>query len=686
MFEITGYTPNELIQLSSPEIVPKEDLQYLIEQLSKHSKKKVALTKDIPIVRKDKRIVYCDATSKLMKIGNNEFVVGFLRDVTEQKKAEKQIKELAKFPAENPTPVLRISKDNSILYANKPAETFMENLKQTKSQSLPILLKESVQGSLKSGSSVIVENDYTDRIYSFVVTPVIEEDYVNVYGRDITEQKKAEDALMASIEKYRELINGMNDTALVLDFEGKIIDANKTAVEVLGYSKEELLSSTPQLFDATLKPEAIRNLVEQMKTHSLLVFETTHRTKKGKVFPVEISTSRVMYNGKPAILSIARDITERKKADEALRESEEKYRTIINSMNDSAWIIDFDENIIDANEAAIKMLGYSKEELLSMKPRDFDENISDKQAQTLVHKVKAGEKYVFETLHTAKSGKKIPVELSTSFIMYQGKPAVLSIARDITERKKAQLALNATMHLLQQSNQELESYTYVVSHDLKAPLRTLRSFGSFILEDYADKLDETGKDYLNRMINAAAHMDTLIEDLLVLSRVGRKYTEFEQTDLNQVLAEIQSDIEMTIKERHAKIVVDKLPVLLVQRVWIKQLFMNLMNNALKFNESEMPTVKISYQETDVDHLFKVQDNGIGIDEKYHKRIFNLFERAPTEKKYEGTGAGLSICKKIVEQLGGKIWVESTVGKGSTFMFNIPKERKKSGENEHDEQK
>jgi chemotaxis family two-component system sensor kinase Cph1 len=150
-------------------------------------------------------------------------------------------------------------------------------------------------------------------------------------------------------------------------------------------------------------------------------------------------------------------------------------------------------------------------------------------------------------------------------------------------------------------------------------------------------------------------------------------------DLNERLKEILADLEATIKERNAKIIVDKLPTIHVHRIWKRQLFMNLISNALKFNESKTPKIEVLYEERENDHLFKVRDNGIGIEEKYLERIFNLFERAPTEKKYDGTGAGLAICKKIVEHLGGKIRVESTPGKGSTFIFTIPKELKQTKE-------
>jgi PAS domain S-box-containing protein len=498
---------------------------------------------------------------------------------------------------------------------------------------------------------------------------------------DITARKKMENELKESLLKFRTIFEGATDGILAADPETrKFAFGNPRIYEILGYSFDEL----PKLTVVDIIPKedlafALEQFQKQIERKISISRNIPILRKDKTVIYCDISSRLMKIGNQQFLIGFFRDVTEQKRVQEALLDSEEKYRAIINTMNDSVWVIDFDGKFIDVNDAAGKNLGYSREELLSMGILDIDDALTPEQINGLIESVKKNKKLVFETAHKTKDGKKIPIEISTGLIKYQQKPAILSIDRDITERKRAQLAIDAAMHQLEQSNKELESYTYVVSHDLKAPLRTIRSFGSFILEDYAQRLDETGKDYLNRMINAASHMDTLIEDLLVLSRVGRKYTEFEQTDLNKILEEIQLDLEMTIKEHNTTIVVDKLPVLLVQRVWMKQLFMNLISNALKFNESKTPKIEVLYQENENEHLFKVRDNGIGIEEKYQTIIFDLFERAPTEKKYEGTGAGLSICKKIVEQLGGKIWVESTPGKGSTFMFNIPKEKKKSGE-------
>jgi len=226
---------------------------------------------------------------------------------------------------------------------------------------------------------------------------------------------------------------------------------------------------------------------------------------------------------------------------------------------------------------------------------------------------------------------------------------------------------------LELSNKDLDDYTYAVSHDLKAPIRTIKAFSSFLEEDYGAILDETGKDCLRRVASAATNMDRLIEELLLLSRVGRKFTNLEVVNLNELLEEIKSDQVAILNDKKASLIVENLPKITIQRIWLKQLISNLINNGLKFNKSLNPTVQVSYTVDDESYTFSVKDNGIGIDEKYYSQIFKLFERLHSSEEYEGTGAGLSISKKIAEYFGGKIWVESKPGVGSTFYFTIPKE-------------
>jgi light-regulated signal transduction histidine kinase (bacteriophytochrome) len=272
------------------------------------------------------------------------------------------------------------------------------------------------------------------------------------------------------------------------------------------------------------------------------------------------------------------------------------------------------------------------------------------------------------------SATKVPIKSENGHVM-----GIVGISRDITDMrnaeealKKSETALLETNKLLRQSNTDLENYTYVVSHDLKAPLRAIKAFSTFLIEDYGDKLDENAQEYLQRIAKAVSNMNDLIEDLLLLSRVGRKFMDVETVDLNNLLEEIVIDLEPVIHKHNGKVKYGGLPIMQVQRIWMKQFFMNLIDNGLKYNKSENPTVDVSFKDGGEEYLFKVQDNGIGIDKKYHERIFNLFERLHTQEEYEGTGAGLAICRKIAEHLNGRIWVESKEGKGSTFFFALPK--------------
>jgi signal transduction histidine kinase len=229
---------------------------------------------------------------------------------------------------------------------------------------------------------------------------------------------------------------------------------------------------------------------------------------------------------------------------------------------------------------------------------------------------------------------------------------------------------------LERSNRDLDDYTYVVSHDLKAPLRTIKSFITFLMEDYGIKLDEKGNDYLERVSNAATNMGGLIEDLLLLSRVGRKFVDLEEVNLNELLGEIRCDQAGILQEGGASLMIGELPTLDLQRVWAKQLFSNLVNNGLKFNRSQHPVVEVSCTEDQGKFTFSVKDNGIGIDEGKIPQLFKIFVRLHSSEEFEGTGAGLAICKKVVEYFGGRIWIESRVGVGSTFFFTIPRRASK----------
>jgi len=225
---------------------------------------------------------------------------------------------------------------------------------------------------------------------------------------------------------------------------------------------------------------------------------------------------------------------------------------------------------------------------------------------------------------------------------------------------------------LEAVNRELEDYTYVVSHELKEPLRSLRIFTHFLLEDYVDRLDGQGRDYVERLHRAARRLSGLVDDLLMLSRIGREDMAFEPVPLHELVAGAREELAALLEQTNADVEVQRLPVVTCQRMLMGEVFKNLIANGVRFNEEDRPVVEVSCAERDGAYRVSFRDNGIGIEEPQLDAIFGIFTQLHPREKYGGTGAGLAICKKIVEAHGGRIWAESTPGVGTIFHFTIPK--------------
>jgi len=256
---------------------------------------------------------------------------------------------------------------------------------------------------------------------------------------------------------------------------------------------------------------------------------------------------------------------------------------------------------------------------------------------------------------------------------------------DISDRRATEEKLASERKTLEKVNLELDSFVYTASHDLRAPLRGINSFSKFIEEDYADRLDDEGRDYLKRIRNGVGRMTRLIDDLLALSRISRQKNPYEEAKVEEIIQAVKERLEFDIEHSCVELIIQKgLPVIRCDRVKITEVFLNLLNNAIKFSQKKnaaplnvggglgAPKVEVGYAEKNGDYQFSVKDNGIGIDPKHHERIFGIFQRLHTREEYEGTGAGLSIVKRVIDDHQGRIWIESTPGKGSAFYFTIPK--------------
>jgi signal transduction histidine kinase len=246
-----------------------------------------------------------------------------------------------------------------------------------------------------------------------------------------------------------------------------------------------------------------------------------------------------------------------------------------------------------------------------------------------------------------------------------------SVSTEITERKQSEERLRETSEELARSNAELELFAYVASHDLQEPLRMVSSYVQLLARRYKGRLNSDADEFIAFAVDGATRMQRLINDLLMYSRVGTKGRPFEPTDCNTVLGQSLVNLSATIEENRAVITSDDLPTVMADETQVAQLFQNLLSNAVKFRGEDSPRIHISCEQENNEWIFSVSDNGIGIDPGYHERIFAIFQRLHGKSEYPGTGIGLAICKKIVERHGGRMWLDSEPGKGSTFYSTIP---------------
>ena len=509
-------------------------------------------------------------------------------------------------------------------------------------------------------------------------------------ARDVTERKKAESALHQAQEDLRQhatMFDAAHDAIMTLDPEGRITYWNRGAERLYGWAKQEAEGQNANALLRTRFPESREELWPKLMESGRWEGELIHVTRDG--VPVTVASSWTMINDErgnaTAILEISSDVTERKKAELALAESEAKLRTTFATMADGIVITGLDEKVADCNDAILHLTQRSRDEILGkpfvdLLPPEFRSLIHD--ARKLLvgaifgttgpgHREKEPVRTDFHVL--GKTGERVDIEADISLIEDASRQpaAFLIVARDVTERKRMEQRLDSTLADLQRSNAELEQFAYIASHDLQEPLRMITSYVQIIEEDYTGKLDADADEYIAFTVDGAKRMQTLIDDLLAYSRVGTRGEPFMPTSMNRVLSEAIANLEVAIEESHAVVTHDQLPTVLGDESQLIQLFQNLLGNAIKFRGDDAPMIHVGVEETKDGWVFSVRDNGIGIDIQYAERIFTVFQRLHARDDYPGTGIGLAVVKKIVERHGGRIWVESEPAQGSTFYFTLP---------------
>ncbi len=498
---------------------------------------------------------------------------------------------------------------------------------------------------------------------------------------DITERKRAEEALRSSEERFSKAFHA-NPAAMTFTrlSDGVVTDVNDSYQQIFGFSREEIIGHTASEKNIITTPGTAEEALERLRNHpSLRNVEASLRTKSGKIVSVLLSNEVVEVNGEACALSSMVDITERKQAEEARRHSEERFSKAFHA-NPAVMMLTrlADGVVIDVNESYHKIFGYSREEVIDHAAHELNILMQPAAPERTLERLREFQSLRnYEASLRTKGGKIVSVLLSNEPVEVNGEACLLSSMVDITERKQAEVALQQTADELTRSNAELEQFAYVASHDLQEPLRAVTGMLQLLQHRYQGQLDERADEFIGHAVDGATRMQALIKDLLALSRVGTKGKPFEPVGATELLQIVLANLGVSIGESGAVITYDALPTVLADATQLMQLFQNLVGNAIKFHGQQPPQIhvgaeRLKGQSPEPDAWqFSVRDNGIGIEPQYFERIFVVFQRLHTRREYAGTGIGLALCKKIVTRHGGRIWVESQPGQGSTFFFTIP---------------
>jgi PAS domain S-box-containing protein len=502
---------------------------------------------------------------------------------------------------------------------------------------------------------------------------------------DITDRKLAEEAAISSEQKFRAIFDGTLQFIGLLDTEGAVREVNRTALEAIDMPREAVIGIpfwlTPWWTHSPIMQEKLKWAISQAAGGNLVCFEAEHVLANGATIVVDFSLKPVFdYSGKVIMLiPESRDITERKRMENELNDNSKRFLTIFNSTFQLTGLLANDGIVLEMNETALQKLELSRSEVVGKFFWELPWWTEYPEKQVLlkgcIQRVAAGETVRFEFQHPCKNRDISFTDVSIKPIFDDDEKTVILLiieGRDVTDRRLAEIALEKQRQDLLRSNEELQQFAYVASHDLQEPLRTISSYLELLERRYKGELDDRADKFINYAVDGVTRMQALIQDLLNYSRLGTHDRPPEPIDCEKIVDRAISNLRVAITDSQAAITRDNLPQVMGDASQLTQLFQNLIGNGIKFRTDGVPPqIAIGVEKCHGEWLFSVQDNGIGIANQYQDRIFAIFQRLHGRMEYPGTGIGLAVCRKIVERYGGKIWVESQPGCGSTFYFTIP---------------
>jgi PAS domain S-box-containing protein len=513
------------------------------------------------------------------------------------------------------------------------------------------------------------------------------------------ELRASQAALAESEERYRTITETASDAIITIDEASRILFVNRAAEKIFGHPAGELAGRPLTLLMPDYLRHAheagLRRYVETGRRHiNWEGIEVPGLHRDGREVPLEVSFGEFVKDGRHYFTGVVRDISERKQAEEVLRESEARLRAMADAIPQLAWMAEPDGHIFWYNRRWYDFTGTTPEQMEGWGWQTVhDPAILPRVLAGWKASIATGEPFEMEFPLRGADGvfrwfltRVEPLRdaagrvvrwfgTNTDIDELRRAREELSATRDelelrVAERTRELAAANAE---LERSNRELQDFAYVASHDLQEPLRKIQAFSDLLVSQYGAGLGEEGRDFLARMQKASRRMHVLINDLLAFSRVTTKAQPFVPVDLSEVAREVLEDLEARVRQSGGRVEVGELPTVEADPLQMRQLLQNLIGNALKFHRAgEPPAVEVRGETSDNNHCrLTVADNGIGFDEKYLDRIFTPFQRLHGRGEYEGTGMGLAVCRKIVERHGGTITARSAPGAGTTFIVELP---------------
>ncbi len=523
--------------------------------------------------------------------------------------------------------------------------------------------------------------------------------------RHISSQKKNEEVntrIFASSfneegDFYKNLFK-LSPCAIVLTdvVTDTIVECNKNFEQLFGYTYNELIGSSRFLMQ---KGENKTNLFSQkmaLLNGSIEEYQSVvkYYKKSGEEFWAEVKNVLVKRNNQCFIMSSFNDVSIQRDTIKALRQQHYQYQQLFNHSINAIAVYDMEKHCyVNCNKPFNEIYGYTQLELSKMSVLELtwneenrnDEVYYDKRYQENLAALNEMKTLRFESEHKSKEGKKILVDVALIPFKVNGKMFVKQVTTDITEQKLARLkleghmreidAVNASLKEYIESNMQLENFAHITCHDLREPIRSIIAFSGLLEKNIRDELSAENQELLSYVNKAGKKMDRLIKDILAFSKVNNNSFAFETLNTIDILDDVLTDLHTLIAESDAYINIDSnVPQeIRGQKTYLYQLFQNLIKNAIKFRKKDVkPIVNIGFKELEDHYQFSVSDNGIGIDKPFFKQVFELFRKLNSQTKYEGTGIGLAVSKKVVELHNGDIWVESELGQGTSFYFTIQK--------------